>query len=492
MPNTASSDLNSYPVITMASSEIVPFAKTGGLADVVGALSYALAQQGAEVNLVMPAYREVIGKHLAGLKPYREINIHIGSRVVDGQLYKKVMSVSLTAYFVRADDYFDRECLYGDESGDYPDNAERFAFFSRAVLEVARITHSKIIHLHDWQAAPAAAFLKIQPERYAELSAAKVFLTIHNLAYQGLFSNDHWPSLDLDWRHFNPSQFEYWGKINYLKSGLVAADRLTTVSPTYAREIQQDGGGFGLEGVFRGRFKDLTGILNGIDYAVWNPETDSYINNHFSSDDLSGKSACKAFIQECYGLKPDPSVPLACVVTRMVEGKGLELIMEAAQRLLKQDVQLVVLGRGNPQYETFFSDLASRNSGRVIAKIIFDEAAAHQLIAGADILLMPSEREPCGLTQMYAARYGTIAVVRRTGGLADSVEPFDPVLHRGTGFLFDDFSADSLLESIEQALSVFSHKTEWEALIRRAMAADHSWNRSMQEYLRLYRGLTQD
>jgi starch synthase len=492
MPDKQSSTPKPRHVITMASSEIVPFAKTGGLADVVGALSQALAKEGAGVNLVMPAYQEVIGKQFAGLKPYRAVNIAIGAKIVTGHLYKKRISPSLNAWFVRADEYFDRECLYGDESGDYPDNAERFAFFSRAVLEVGRITHSRIIHLHDWQAAPAAAFLKLQPERYPELSTAKVILTIHNLAYQGLFSSDHWPALDLDWRYFNPSQFEYWGKINYLKSGLTAADHITTVSPTYANEIQKAGWGFGLEGVLQGHSGNLSGILNGIDYDAWNPETDLFIKNRYSSNDLSGKRVCKSYLQECYDLKPDPSIPLACVVTRLVEGKGMELIVDAAQGLLQKDLQLVVLGRGKPQYEKFFGDLASRNPGRVGAKIIFDDTAAHRLIAGADILLMPSEREPCGLTQMYAARYGTIAVVRRTGGLADSVEQFDPVLPRGTGFLFDDFSADGLLESIEKTLSVYARKTEWDALIRRAMAADHSWDHSMQEYLRLYCDLLQD
>ena len=476
----------------MASAEIVPLAKTGGLADVVGALSHALASSGVNVNLVMPAYRAIIGNFLAGEKPYRLVNVRIAERVVSGQLYKKRIGPSLNAFFVRADEYFNRKCLYGDESGDYPDNTERFAFFSRVVLEVAGITHSKILHLHDWQAAPAAAFLKLQPERYPELSQTKTILTIHNLSYQGLFSSDHWPSLDLDWRHFNPSQFEFWGKINYLKAGLASADRLTTVSPTYAREIQQDDLGFGLEGLLRERSRDLSGILNGIDYEVWNPETDPYVTKRYTSEDLSGKIACKHFLQECYGLKLDQNVPLACIVTRLVEGKGLELVMEDAQRLLAKDIQLVVLGRGESKYETFFRALASRNPGRAGTKIAFDEAAAHQTIAGSDILLMPSKREPCGLTQMYAARYGTIPVVRSTGGLADSVAQYDAKGSSGTGFLFDDFSGNALDESIDQTLSVFRQKSEWEIFARRAMSANHSWNRSMQDYLRLYLNLLQN
>lgn len=491
MPDKLRPLTNPQLAITMAAAEIVPFAKTGGLADVVGALSQSLASAGVQVNMVMPAYLSVISTYLAKSKPLKEVNIRIGSRTVSGQIYKKQISPNLNAYFVRADEYFARQCLYGDESGDYKDNAERFAFFSRAVLEVATITHSSIIHLHDWQAAPAAAFLKLQPERYPGLCGTKVIQTIHNLSYQGLFNTDHWPSLDLDLRHFNPSQFEFWGKINYLKSGLVDADRLTTVSPTYAREIQRDGYGFGLEGVLTERSKCLSGILNGIDYGVWNPGADSYIKERFSGADTSGKSACKRFLQECYGLTVDPNIPLSCIVTRLVGGKGLELVVDAAQKLLTKDIQFVVLGRGENRYEAFFTDLASRNPLKVGTKIAFDEAAAHQLIAGADILLMPSEREPCGLTQMYAERYGTIPVARRTGGLADSVEAYDASSGFGTGFVFDEFYSKALVDSVDQAVSVYRQKHEWDGLMRRAMAVDHSWDRSMREYLRLYLDLLQ-
>ncbi|APV44756.1 starch synthase [Dehalogenimonas formicexedens] len=486
MPDKTLGSDTSKPIITMASAEIVPFAKTGGLADVVGALSQALASSGATVNLIMPAYRSVINGSLVDLKPVKNISIPIRGKIVSGQLYKKRINSSLSAYFIRADEYFDRECLYGDESGDYPDNAERFAFFSRAVLEVARLTKTEIIHLHDWQAAPAAAFLRLQPEKYPELGKTKIILTIHNLSYQGIFSSDHWPALDLDWGYFDPGHLEFWGKINYLKSGIATADRITTVSPTYAREIQQEGGGFGLEGLLRERSSRLTGILNGIDYESWNPESDSYIQKRYSASDTSGKKECKRFLQECYGLKEDQEVPVACIVTRLVEGKGLELIVDAAQEILSSDIQLLVLGRGESHYETYFSELAKNHPGQVGVKIAFDEASAHQMIAGADILLMPSKREPCGLTQMYAVRYGTIPIVRRTGGLADSVEPYNAANGSGTGFIFDNFSPEDFLEAIKQATIVYRQKPDWEHLVRRAMTADHSWNRSMQQYLRLY------
>ena len=481
--------INPQPVVTMAASEIVPFAKTGGLADVVGALSGALASSGVQVNLVMPAYRAIVKNLLLGRKPHRKLSICIDERIVTGLQYKKNLGPLLNIYFIRADEYFDRDCLYGDSSGDYPDNAERFAFFSRAALEVAELTHSNILHLHDWQAAPAAAFLKLQSEKYPRLSATRTILTVHNLAYQGLFDHGQWSALGLDSCHFNPRQFEFWGRISYLKSGLANSDRLTTVSPTYACEIQRDGCGFGLEGLLRERSQYLSGILNGVDYSVWNPEIDHCIKERYSAADLDGKAACKASLQECFGLDRDPGAPLVCMITRLADGKGIELVMDIAEKLVSSGVQFGILGRGDRKYEDYFNALAIRFPGRAGVKIAFDEALAHQTVAGSDMLLMPSEREPCGLTQMYALKYGTVPIVRRTGGLADSVDPYDAAASLGTGFLFDEYSGAGLLEAIKQATSVYDKKIRWQGLIRRGMAADHSWNRSMQEYLRLYHNL---
>jgi starch synthase len=473
----------------MAASEIVPFAKTGGLADVVGALSSAMAAAGVKVNLVMPAYRPILQNVIGRRKPCLELEIGIAGKKITGSLIRKKLSANLDIYFVRADEYFDRYCFYGDSAGDYPDNAERFAFFSRSVLEVARLTKSQVIHLHDWQAAPAAAFLRLQPERYPELAGAKTLVTIHNLAYQGLFNLDHWPALDLDPCYFNSCQFEFWDRINYLKSGLINADRLNTVSPTYACEIRQDGCGFGLEGVLQERAGDLSGILNGVDYAVWNPETDIHISRRYSAADLSGKAECKRYLQECYGLDCKPDVPLLCMVTRLAEGKGIELVMEIVDDLISSGVQFVMLGRGDRKYEEYYCAQATRYPGQAGVKIAFDEALAHQTVAGADILLMPSRHEPCGLTQMYTLKYGNVPVVRRTGGLADSVEPYDPAAASGDGFLFDDYSGADLLVAVKRALAVYDDTAEWQKLARRGMAADHSWNRSMQDYLRLYRDL---
>ncbi len=474
--------------VTMAASEIVPFAKTGGLADMAGALSGALAASGMKINLVMPAYRPILREIIGTLKASRIIRVTVGGRLVTGRLYKKRLTKMLNIYFVRADEFFDRDHLYGN----YPDNAERFAFFSRAVLEVAGVNRSDIIHLHDWQTAPAAAFLKMQPERYPELSEAKTIVTTHNLAYQGLFSRDCFSALDFNPGSFNSSPFEFWGELNFLKSGLATADRLTTVSPTYSREIQQDGCGFGLEGVLRERSRDLTGILNGVDYGVWNPETDPHIKRRYSAVKLAGKTSCKLDLQQSYGLDRDRAAPLMCMVTRLADGKGLELVMETIEVLLAEGIQFALLGSGDRRYEEFFQSLALRWPGKLGVKIAFDEAFAHRTIAGADMLLMPSLHEPCGLTQMYALKYGAIPIVRCTGGLADSIEPYNETAGTGNGFLFQDYSGVELLDTIRRGLAVYKRKKEWRVLARRAMAADHSWRRSMEAYLRLYRELVNE
>jgi len=476
-------------VVTMAAAEIVPFAKTGGLADMVAALSSSLAESGVTVNMVLPAYRRVIRDFLTRRRPVRTVQISISGQTVTCRLYRKRLGPKLTIFFVRADEYFDREGYYGDACGDFADNAERFAFFCRAVLEVAGLTGSRIIHLHDWQAAPAAAMLRLQPERYPQLAGAGTVLTIHNLAYQGLFDSCHWPALDLNPAYFNPNQFEFYGKVNFLKSGLVNARRLTTVSPTYALEVQDSGGGFGLEGVLSERLKDLSGILNGVDYAIWNPETDVSIASQYSTADLSGKRLCKLALQENCGLHRDAGVPLICMVTRLTDGKGLDLVMEVIDSLLGDGVQFVMLGSGQRRFEEFFSALACRFPGRAAVRVGFDEALAHRTIAGADILLMPSQYEPCGLTQMYALKYGTVPVVRRTGGLADSIVPYDPTSSQGDGFVFSDYRAVALLDAVHQTLKAYRDKDEWSSIVRRGMAADHSWTRSTEVYLSLYHQL---
>jgi 1,4-alpha-glucan branching enzyme len=473
--------------IVMACPELVPFAKTGGLADMAASLATALAKLGHEVSLIMPAYRSAL-ERATGLAD-SGIHLHVpldGVREEAGVLTTK-LGPDIPVYLISADRYYDRPSLYGTSAGDYPDNARRFVFFARGVLELLRhLGAPHILHAHDWQAALAIAFLKVQPERYPGLSTARTAFTVHNLGYQGLFSPEAWPLLNLDRGLFTPRHFEFHGKINFLKAGLVFADAITTVSPTYAREIQTPEYGFGLEGVLQERRSHVAGILNGVDYDVWNPQTDRWIAHAYNPADLSGKRACKADLQKAFGLKIDPSVPLIGTVSRLAAQKGFDLIEQAAEELMARDLQFILVGSGDHHYQELFAQLAVRFPGRLSVKIAFDERLAHQLEAGADMFLMPSRYEPSGLNQLYSLKYGTIPIVRATGGLKDSVQEFDG--SAGTGFVFEPYEPSALLATIDRALAAYSRKDQWRQLMHNAMAADFSWTHSAQEYVRIFRG----
>lgn len=472
--------------ITIAASEIAPFAKTGGLADAVAALSASLAANGCQVNMVMPAYRSIINTVINGSQYVTEIEFKTAGQTYSAALYHLRIRPSHNIYFIRCDEFFDRDGLYGESGHDYPDNDRRFWLFSKAVLEVAGLTGSRIIHLNDWHTAPAAAILKLQPERHPVLTAAGTLLTIHNLAYQGRFDYDRWPSLGVDPPAFYPT-FEFYGEINFLKSGLECADRLVAVSPTYAREVTSEGCGFGLEGVLRARAASFSGIVNGVDYGIWNPETDGHLVRSYSAADLTGKTDCKRAIQQFYGLEENPTAPIATVVSRLADGKGMELVREIIDKLIGSGTQFILLGNGSRDLEDFFCTLPSVYPGKAGTFIGFDDGLAHRTIAGADMLLMPSQREPCGLTQLYALKYGTVPIVRRTGGLADTVKPAEG--DRGDGFLFDEYSGAALWEAVNRARTWFEDRLVWASLMRRGMLADHSWSRSMQQYLQIYRSL---
>jgi len=415
--------------------------------------------------------------------------VPVADRREEGALFKTRTGAAIPVYFIRADRYFDREYPYGTREGDYPDNAERFVFFSRAVLEVLKLHPPQVLHSHDWQAALATAFLKAQPHAYPELSSVKTVLTVHNLGYQGLFPQVDWPLLNLDGGLFVPRYLEFYGKINLLKGGLVFADAITTVSPTYAQEIRTPEQGFGLEGVFQERAADLSGILNGADYEVWDPQTDPFIAAAYSPQDSAGKAACKADLQRRFGLSARPAVPLLGIVSRLAAQKGCDLLEQALDELFRRDVQLVVLGTGDKRYEEFFQQVPARYPGQAGVQIAFDEALAHRIEAGADLFLMPSRYEPGGLNQLYSLKYGTIPIVRATGGLRDTVQEFDRQTGRGTGFLFGPYEPAALLQAVDQALSVFRRKEDWAQLIRNAMAANFSWDRSARAYLDLYQKL---
>lgn len=474
--------------VAMISPEIAPFAKTGGLADVAGGLSQALENSGIKVSLVMPAYRSVMHGGFS-LDESGPISVPISDRKETATVLKTKLGKNIDVYLVRSDRYFDRDYFYATPEGDYPDNAERFVFFSRAALEVLRSVQPGIIHGHDWQSALALVFLKAQPENYPELSSARTVFTVHNLGYQGVFWHLDWHLLDLEEKFFTPGYLEFYGKVNFLKGGVVLSDKITTVSPTYAKEIQTPEQGFGLDGVFRERARDLLGILNGADYTAWNPETDRLIARNYSLRDPSGKKDCKAALQEKLGLANAPHVPLLGMVSRLTSQKGLDLIAPALDEILGRDVQLALLGSGEKKYEDLFRNAADRYRAKAGIRIGFDEALAHQIEAGADIFLMPSLYEPCGLNQIYSLKYGTIPIVRATGGLKDTVEDYDGPGKMRNGFVFVPYEAPALVRTIDRALGVFSQKKKWAALMKSAMSADFSWDSSAREYERVYREL---
>jgi starch synthase len=456
---------------------------------VVGTLSAALAAAGHELTLIMPAYRAVLQGGFAledtGMHP----SVPVADRQEDAVVLRASGAANVSVFCVRADRYFDREFLYGSAAEDYPDNAERFVFFCRAALEILRRRPADVLHCHDWQSASAIVFFKAQPERYAELAAAKTVFTIHNLGFQGIFPATLWPLLDLDWSLFTPRHLEFYGSMNFLKGALVFADKITTVSPSYAQEILESDQGFGLEGVLRDREPDIAGILNGVDYGQWDPQNDPHIAKPYGPNNLAAKQACKRALQRSLGLPQRPDVPVLGMISRLTSQKGFDLVEVILDELIQSDLQMTLLGSGEARYEELFAAAAARHPQKIAARIGFDEALAHQIEAGADFFLMPSRYEPCGLNQMFSLKYGTIPIVRAVGGLNDTVEDYDDANGTGTGFVFVRYEARALSATIERALQAFRNKRAWTALRRRAMAKDFSWHRSAGLYADLYRKL---
>jgi starch synthase len=394
-------------------------------------------------------------------------------------------------YFVVYSLFFDRAALYGTPAGDYPDNAERFALFSRAALEIAQLHfRPDILHCHDWQSALVPVLLRSTYGRSAALGRTPVLFTIHNLGYQGLFAPDVLRPIGLPESLFTIDGLEFYGKVNLLKGGLVFSDAITTVSRGYAREIQTEEYGFGLDGLLRHRSLVLSGILNGVDYSHWNPATDRHIAARYGPDDLRGKRECKRDLLAAFGL-PAARLdrPLIGIVSRLSAQKGADLISDAAQELMALDLYLLVLGSGDAVYEDLFRTLAARYPDKVGVRIAYDDALAHKIEAGSDIFLMPSRYEPCGLNQIYSLKYGTVPVVRATGGLDDTVEQFDPATGAGTGFKFQEYSGRAMLGAIRAALEAYRHADQWRRLMLCGMAQDYSWGASAAQYLRLYEGL---
>jgi starch synthase len=472
--------------IAFAASECVPFSKTGGLADVVGALPHALAALGHQVSVYVPRYRQT--KLADPQTVVRSITVPFDDKYRFCSVVTAGASAGVRFYFVDYPPYFDRDALYGTVAGDYPDNAERFALFSRAVLEASKILGvPHVFHCHDWQSALIPVMLRtLYAEDPAFREAATVF-TIHNMGYQGLFPPDTLPLLTLPWELLTISMMEFFGQVNFLKGALVLSDFVTTVSKKYSQEIQTTEYGFGLEGVLRSRSATVTGILNGVDYDDWSPQNDKFISAKFSPQDLSGKLQCKKDLLASFGVtNPDVKVPIIGIVSRFAAQKGFDLISQIMDRLAREEMILVVLGSGDKPYEEMFLRLAKQFPNKIAAKVAFDNALAHKIEAGSDMFLMPSRYEPCGLNQIYSLKYGTVPIVRATGGLDDTIEPWDARTGKGTGFKFTDYTGEALLTTIRQSLLAFRDQSSWQTLMRNGMSRDFSWGVSAREYGKVY------
>ena len=464
----------------MVSSEAAPVAKTGGLADVVGALPSALRSYGDEVAVVIPRYGSI---DLKGARRVYDLPpIYLGAVRYDVVIYQAAEEFPL--YLVDCPPLFDRLGFYGEAGVDYPDNHIRFAVFARAAIGVARVLfRTEIFHCHDWQSGLVPVYLKTTFATDPTFLGVKTLFTIHNLGYQGLFPRTVLPQVSLDETVFLPGVMEFFGNIAYIKGGIAYADALNTVSPTYAREIQTPEYGFGLDGALRARADVLTGILNGVDYREWSPDVDPLIPARYSVDDLSGKRLCKEELLQEFGLPPEAmGRPLLGIVSRFARQKGTDLIAEVAAEMIAEDLYLVALGTGEPEYEEFFRRLAAEQPDRIAVKVGFNNGVAHRLEAGADIFLMPSQYEPCGLNQIYSLRYGTPPVVRATGGLDDTID-------EETGFKFAEYSGQALLGSVRDAVRAFADRKSWEVRMRRGMERDFSWKASAGTYSALYRQL---
>ncbi len=470
----------------MIASEAVPFAKTGGLADVLGALPAALARLGHDVTVFIPRYRGIPAGQAVG-----ELDVSLSGRTLLARFEQHETAPGLRAVLVDCPELYDRAALYGIGNDDYPDNAVRFAFFSKASLEFAARTFERVdvVHAHDWQTGLVPVYLKRQYANQPVLGAATSIFTVHNRAYQGLFPADTLPTLDLGWDLFGVDALEYWGKISFLKAGINFSRLITTVSPTYAQEIQTPECGFGFDGILRRRAPDLIGILNGIDTDEWNPLTDRALPAPFGPDDLAGKAVAKKALLSAFGMAVGEEAmkrPLVGMVSRLVPQKGFDLLADAMSDLLRLDACFLLLGTGDPTFEEQWKAAAKTHPDRVNARIGFDERLAHLIEGGADMFLMPSRFEPCGLNQMYSLRYGTVPVVRATGGLDDTVEEYRPRTGTGTGFKFRAYTGRALIRALRHALDVYQEPERWRAVQLAGMKQDHSWTVSARRYVKVY------
>jgi len=474
--------------IALLASEVAPFAKTGGLADVAGALPKVLSKLGLEVVVLMPFYRETKKKNFS-LKKIGSGGEFVWNGKPENCSLWEYREAGLSFVFVEKDEYFDRDYLYGTAQGDYPDNGERFAFFSRAALESLKLLGFRpdVIHGHDWQSALAPAYLKHVCSHDPFFARTRSLFTIHNLAYQGLFEKEILGRVGLPEYLFNMEDLEFYGRVNYLKAGILYSTAVSTVSPRYSQEIQTPEFGYRLDGLLRKRRGSLFGILNGVDCSDWNPATDKFIIKKFDVGSPGGKLDCKADLLRSLSLpRSKEDVPVVGMVSRLAGQKGLDILCDALDGMFKLGVYLIVLGTGEEVFQKALLSAQKKYSRFFGLRIAFDEALSHKIYAGSDIFLIPSRYEPCGLTQMYSLRYGTVPVVRATGGLEDTIQEFNSETNTGNGFKFQEYSASALLTSLQRAVSVYRQKEKWQTLLTKAMSCDFSWDRSAREYLRLY------
>lgn len=467
--------------ILIVSSEAAPFVKSGGLGDVVGSLPKALRKLGADVRVVIPKFRKIKNENYIDVEYLGGFDVKLGWRTQKaGVLFK---NGEVPTYFIENDFYFGRDELYG-----YDDDNERFAFFSKAVLDMLPFADfvPDIIHCNDWQTGPVPMLLRETYKKITYLKDIKTIYTIHNLQYQGNFDPSSMEMLDLPWYLYDNGTVEFYGRMSYMKAGLVYADIISTVSETYADEIQTEEYGYGFDGIIRAGKDRLRGIINGIDYEANNPENDKRIDVNYSANNAEAKKENKRLLQERLGLE-QRDVPMICMISRLADQKGLDILANAMERLMQNDIQFVILGTGEKRYEDMFRYYENRWKGRFCSCIMFDDTLAQKIYASGDMFLMPSRFEPCGLGQMFSLRYGTVPVVRKTGGLADSVEQFNRETGTGNGFLFETYDAEGILWAVGEALKIYTDTDKWNTLVKNCMNTKLSWSDSAEKYMELYK-----
>ncbi len=473
--------------VVLVVSEAVPFAKTGGLADVAGSLPKALAKVGAKPALIMPYYKEV-ARGCFGEKKVGRLEVPVGATSITTTVYRaNIPDTDVPAFFIGYDPYFYREGLYQERGIDYPDNAERFTLLCRGALEL--IINEKMqpacLHNHDWQTGLIPVYIK---DHYADdFAQTGTLFTIHNTGYQGNFDKKYFPITNLAWDRFKIADMEFFGQFSFLKAGVLHADLVSTVSERYAEEIQTPELGFVMDGVLRQRREDLFGVLNGIDYSIWNPKKDPSLAANFNADNLKGKAACKHALEQENGFHHEAKKALVGIVSRLADQKGFDILVDGIDSILQLPCRYVLLGTGDRKYHRLFEEVAKRHPRKFSAHLLFDDAMAHRIYAGADLMLMPSRYEPCGLGQMIAMSYGTVPVVRATGGLADTVIDADEDRRGGVGFTFERYTARAMVEALRRAIAAYGAPRRWRGIMRRGMSLNFSWERSARAYMKLYR-----